>query len=44
MKIKEQMEAKWDETDSVKKERENLFENFEANKAKIAECTTRGKF
>lgn len=44
MGINEQMEAKWDEMDAVKKERELLFENFEANKAKIAELYYEGEF
>lgn len=43
MGIVEQMEAKWDEMDSVKKEREILFEDFEANKEKIAEMYYEGE-
>lgn len=43
MEIKEKMEAKWNEMDSVKKERELLFENFEANKDKIAELYYEGE-
>lgn len=37
MDINEQMEAKWQEMTDVKNEREALFDNFEANKDKIAE-------
>lgn len=43
MEIKEQMQAKWDEMDFMKNERELLFENFEANKDKIAELHFEGE-
>jgi hypothetical protein len=43
MEIKEQMAAKWDEMDAVEKKRELLFENFEANKDKIAELHYEGE-
>lgn len=43
MEIKEQMEVKWHEMDAVKKERELMFENFEANKDKIAELHYEGE-
>ncbi|QMV43726.1 hypothetical protein [Cohnella cholangitidis] len=37
MNIKEKMELKWEEMTAVKNERESLFDNFEANKERIAE-------
>lgn len=43
MGIVEQMEAKWDEMGAVKKERGILFEDFEANKEKIAELYYEGE-